>query len=214
MFTGIIKHLGKIRSIQSANDNSAIYWEISCPEIVNKIQTGSSITHDGACLTVIEILKDSYKIQLIPETLRKTNFQAKKVGDILNLELSLTAESVLDGHLVQGHIDGIGKVIFSSRDQIGIRDLKVQDFDEDWVLKIQLEDPELIRYIANKGSITVNGTSLTVSKTGNDWFEVSLIQHTIMNTNLGSLLSLDLVNLEVDLMARYIVNFLERKEQS
>ncbi len=139
----------------------------------------------------MEITKDSYQIQAIGETLDKTNLGTRKEQDELNLETSLTLQKELGGHLVQGHIDGVGEVV------------NYNQSDEYWVLRIK-PPQELMKFIPYKGGIAVNGVSLTISKSNQDTFEVSLIKHTLENTNLKDLAIGDLVNLEIDVIARYL----------
>jgi riboflavin synthase len=193
MFTGIITHTAKIVSI-TKTDSVYLEFEVS-PDFLLDLKNGNSIAINGACLTVIDIAKNSFKIQIIPESLDKTNFKNAKVGDSVNLEKALMMSQRLDGHLVQGHVDGVATV----------KEFK-QDGDN-WVLSVDL--PENFRkYIAYKGSICLNGVSLTVSKKTQDGLEVSLIKHTIENTNLGSLKVGDLLNFEVDVIARYVENMI------
>lgn len=193
MFTGIIKYLGKIKKIENKD---SVYITIECKELIPQLEIGSSIAHDGVCLSILEIYSDSYMVQLMPETMQKTAFANKKVGDIVNLEGSLKLQDIIDGHLVQGHVDGVGEVTSY-----------IQDGDN-WVLRIK-PPQELFKYIAQKGSVALNGVSLTVSKRLENTFEVSLIKHTIENTNLGNLQVGGLVNIEIDILARYLENLIK-----
>lgn len=194
MFTGIIEYQGSVRSIEPKNQS--IYYWVDCPDILTEIKIGSSIAHDGICLTVLEIDESGYLFQLIPETVAKTNFSQKKVGDKVNLETSLSLQKKLDGHLVMGHIDGVGKVVNYLQEQ------------DNWVLRIA-PPVQFLKYITYKGSICLNGVSLTVSAQNDETFEVSLIQHTLENTNLGSLKVDDFVNFEIDTVARYLEKLLK-----
>ncbi len=194
MFTGIVQEKGTILSIEQTD---WFIFKIQSTIILPDLKIGSSVTVDGACLTVLELFSDSFSVQLMPETRNKTGFLTKQVGSIVNLEPALKLNGVLDGHLVQGHIDGVGIV-------------KQFEKDGDWaVLTITPADSKLMRYIAQKGSITLNGVSLTVSERNDADFGVSLIKHTLENTNLSILKPEDLVNIEVDLLARYIENLLK-----
>jgi riboflavin synthase len=199
MFTGIITHKGKIAKIEpSPNNPNCIFFTVEVDnDFVKDLKIGYSIAHDGACLSVIEIESNSFKLQLIPETIAKTNLKNKKIGDYVNLEKAMIVGARLDGHIVQGHVDGVGTV--SSY---------IQEPDN-WVLQIQVPQ-DLRKYIAYKGSISINGTSLTVSKKTEDGFEVSLIGLTLIKTNLGDLKVADLVNLEVDVIARYVENMITK----
>jgi riboflavin synthase len=196
MFTGIITHIGTIRDI-TKTQNSVIF-EIGVDQgFLEDLKIGDSISHNGACLTAIEIEKYSYKVQLIPETLDKTAFGDSSTGDKVNLEKAMILGTRLDGHIVQGHVDGVGIV-----DKITID-------DHSWVIAVSTPK-ELIKYIAYKGSICINGVSLTVSKRTESQFEVSLITHTAENTNLGELKEGNKVNLEIDVIARYVENMITK----
>jgi len=194
MFTGIITHRGTVTSI--TKQDSYLYT-IHCPDIINIIKEGSSVAHDGACLTVLDknVEEGTYALQLIPETVHKTKFSQVVVGDTLNIEMAMTLQQPLDGHIVQGHVDGTGTV-----DTIHVN-------GDDWKIRI-IPESNLMKYIAYKGSIAINGVSLTVSSRDENWCEVSLIQHTLQHTNLGSLHTSSLVNIEVDVIARYIENMI------
>lgn len=193
IFSGIIKYQGQIKEIRQSD---SIYLTIFEPELVKNLEIGSSVSHDGACLTVLELFGDGcYSVQLMPETWKKTAFSQRKVGDTINLEPSLKLQDVVDGHLVMGHVDGTGKVTNYIQE------------NDNWVLRISLLE-NLKKLIAKKGSVAINGTSLTVSDDMGDEFEVSLIKHTIKNTNLGKLKVGDLVNLEMDILARYVQKML------
>lgn len=193
MFTGIITHTAKISKI-SITDSVYLEFEVS-PDFLQDLKNGDSIAVNGACLTVIDITKKTFKIQIIPESLDKTSFKQTKVGDLVNLEKALIISQRLDGHLVQGHVDGIATV--ESFKQLG----------DNWVLNLQIPK-NFQKFIAYKGSICLNGVSLTVSKKTKNGLEVSLIKHTIENTNLGSLKKGNLVNFEIDVIARYIENMI------
>ena len=197
MFTGIITHKGKIANIEiSPNNVNCIFFTIEVDnDFVKDLKIGDSIAHDGACLTVIELEENSFKLQLIPETIARTNLKNKVIGDFVNLEKAMIVGARLDGHIVQGHVDGVG--IVSSY---------IQEPDN-WVLQINVPE-DLRKYIAYKGSISLNGVSLTISKKTDDGLEVSLIGLTLVKTNLGELKVGDLVNLEVDVIARYVENMM------
>jgi riboflavin synthase len=199
MFTGIITHKGKVAKIEtSPNNANCIFFTIEVDNaFVKDLKIGDSIAHDGACLTVIELEQNSFKLQLIPETIAKTNLKNKVVGDYVNLEKAMIVGARLDGHIVQGHVDGVGTVSNF-----------IQEPDN-WVLQIYVPT-ELRKYIAYKGSISINGVSLTVSNKTNEGLEVSLIDLTLAKTNLGELKVGDLVNLEVDVIARYVENMITR----
>jgi riboflavin synthase len=195
MFTGIITHLGTIKDITKTQNS--IVFDIGVDQgFLKELKIGDSISHDGACLTAIEIEQDSYKVQLIPETLDKTAFGDSRTGDQVNLEKAMILGTRLDGHIVQGHVDGVGIV-----DKITID-------DHSWVISISAPN-QLMKYIANKGSICLGGVSLTVSSRSESKFEVSLISHTAENTNLGKLKEGNKINLEIDVIARYVENMIK-----
>jgi len=191
MFTGIITAKGRVKNI-SGNDIRR--FEIESPYKAETIELGASISHAGACLTVVE--KQSrgsgslFCVEVSPETLSLTSLSDVKTGDEINLERALKMGDELGGHLVTGHVDGIGVV--------------TQRRDEGSWLVLTITPPEnLNRYIAKKGSITVDGVSLTVNDVSDTSFDLMVIPHTAEVTTLGKLQVKECVNLEIDLMARY-----------
>jgi riboflavin synthase len=193
MFTGIITHQAKINKIIKTD---SVYLEFeTSPEFLIDLKKGDSIAINGACLTVVEISTKTFKIQIIPESLDKTAFKIAKENDLVNLEKALKLSQRLDGHLVQGHIDGVAKV------------LNFIQNEDSWVLEVEIPE-NFQKYIAYKGSICLNGVSLTVSKKTDIGLEVSLIKHTIENTNLKQLKVGALVNFEIDVIARYVENMI------
>lgn len=185
MFTGIIERTGVVQKIIK---NCLV---IEARGFLSDVKIGDSIAVNGTCLTVIESDGDSFKIELMPETLRLTSFSNLKEGDEVNLEKSLRLDDKLDGHFVLGHIDGVGV----------IKEIKKEEEFVDLIISA----PENLRkYIARKGAIAVNGVSLTIAEDLKDSFRVSLITHTREVTNLKDIKEGDLVNLEVDILARYL----------
>ena len=197
MFTGIITHKGQVKSIANSGDNnSSVYFEIGVnSDFVGDIKLGDSIAVNGTCLTVISFDSNSFRLQLIPETIARTSFLTTTIGDEVNLEKALKMSQRLDGHIVQGHIDGVGIVEDYLQQQ------------DNWVLSINVP-VELHKYVAYKGSITLNGVSLTISKKTQNGLQVSLIDHTLDNTNLKNLIVGSLVNVEIDVIARYVENMI------
>lgn len=210
VFTGIIKDVGTVKAIERKNDG--VYFTIECDMskltdgeyIAGGLPDGASVSIDGVCQTVIKSDKKTFTVQSIPETLRVTTFESFEIGSKVNLEPAMRLNDSVDGHFVQGHIDCTGTV------------LGIYGSGGDSMLRIKF--PKLIEnFVVYKGSISVSGVSLTISKVGkteksthgakpttyNDFFEVSLIKHTLENTNLGFLKKNDKVNLEADMMARY-----------
>jgi len=194
MFTGIVETQGIICSSEKRGDDlrlgiraQAIDW--------SKVAIGDSISTNGVCLTVIEIQSDSYYADLSLETLNLTTANNWQVGDPVNLERALTPQSMLGGHIVSGHVDGVGQVV--SRESDGRSE------------KFVISAPEaLARYIAHKGSITIDGTSLTVNRVNGNEFDINIVPHTLAVTLIGNYQAGTKVNLEVDLIARYLERLL------
>lgn len=198
MFTGIIEEIGKIQKIEDSG-NVKIF-QIQCSKILKGKKNGGSIAVNGACMTIIKIQKDSFNFQTLNETLKKTNLSKVKKGDSVNLESPLTLNKAIDGHLTLGHIDDMGQVC------------RIKEKNDDLILTVKMPDP-LKKYLALKGSIAINGVSLTISHLEESTFNVDLIKHTKKSTNLGNLKPKDFVNLEVDLIARYLKRLLDNKEK-
>ena len=195
MFSGIVKEVGIVENLQQ--QRGILEITISSD---SKFSVGSSVSVDGCCLTVVEKKNSFFKTEITEETLNKTNFKNLRVGSKVNLEPSLVLGDKLDGHLVLGHVDSTGE----------INDILISS--ENRIVKISF--PAMLKhFIAPKGSISVNGVSLTVIGLKNNVFSFTLIPYTRDNTNLGLLKPGDLVNLEVDLISRYLINYLETKEK-
>jgi riboflavin synthase len=193
MFTGIIREVGVVRHLRRSPSGALL--EIRAPRSASQLVAGGSVAVDGACLTVTSLAADSLTGDVVPETLARTTLGELRTGERVNLELPLTLTQPLDGHLVQGHVDGVGTV--RSIDTRGGR----------WTTTIELPD-ELRSFVAEKGSIAINGVSLTVAAVAGPAFSVALIPTTLNETNLKDLKMGSRVNLEVDLVARYIAKLL------
>ena len=191
MFNGIIKNLGKITSIQK-NKNSYIIGITSNLKVTKKM-IGSSISCDGICLTLYSFKKKKLFFYLSNETIKRSNFSKKKIGDKINIEKSLKHGDELSGHYVQGHIDTVGK----------IKNISISD--KTWILRINI-DNKFKRFIVEKASIHINGVSLTISKKLKNSFEISVIPHTLKLTNLQNLKIGDFVNIEFDIFGKYILD--------
>lgn len=189
MFTGIIEELGTIRRIASARDGARL--EVSARTVLTDAKLGDSISVNGVCLTIVEKSSDSFAADVSAETLRRTSLKQTKAGSRVNLERAMAATSRFGGHIVQGHVDGTGEF------------LEARASGDGWVVRVGFP-AELARYIVEKGSITVDGISLTVAALGDTWFEIAVIPHTWKVTNLGSLERGAAVNLEVDIIAKYV----------
>lgn len=162
-----------------------------------KIKLGDSISINGVCSTVKNISKNSFEVEYMPETLEKTTAGTFVKGRVVNLEKSLTMNQLLDGHIVQGHIDARGKII------------EIREVKKSKVMKIQVPK-KVLALIVEKGSVSVDGISLTVVEAKKDWFSVSLVDYTLKNTNLGTIENGAEVNIETDILAKYIYKFLKK----
>lgn len=200
MFTGIIKEVGIIQKIESPQDTNGNQKICIKANLSANLNIGASISVDGACLTVISQDSNQFEAEIMPETINRTLAANYKIGRKVNLEPAMQLNEHLDGHLVTGHVDFKAQIT------------SIQSGTDGYVLKINFP-PEYRKYIAMKGSVTVNGVSLTISKLHTDAFEISLIPHTLEITNLGELKENSVVNIEVDLIARYLENLLKEKDQ-
>lgn len=194
MFTGIIEELGTVRKLDSLQDSARL--TIEAAKILEGSQVGDSIAVNGVCLTITEMTKNSFSVDIMYETLRKTNLQELKQQTKVNLERALQLQTRLGGHLISGHVDGIGKI--SAIRKVGIANVYEIIATED-----------LTSYSIPKGSIAVDGISLTLVDVGQDHFSVSLIPHTFKNTTLGLKEIGSTVNLETDLIGKYVAKFLK-----
>ena len=204
MFSGIVQEIGTVERVDAKQELLII--EVSCTKFSDKLEIGSSVAIDGCCQTIVEISKLSaqdskllFKVQVTEETINKTQISKLKIGSKVNLEPSLKYGESVDGHLVSGHIDGTGEVASIIKN------------GENTIVKIFFPK-ELRKFIVAKGSISVNGVSLTVVGVENCEFSFTLIPFTRDNTNLGLIKTGDLVNLEVDLISRYLVNYIQVSE--
>jgi len=197
MFTGIIEEVGRIRELRITGKTGKI--GIEAQRVLEGLQPGDSISVNGVCLTVRSLTGGRIHAEVSPETLARTGFARSKEGAIVNLERPLLPTSRLGGHFVQGHVDGVGEVE------------GIQLEGGFAIYRFSLPDA-IAPYVVEKGSIAVDGVSLTVSKLGPGYFEVALIPHTLENTNLGERRRGDWVNLECDVLAKYVESLLKGKE--
>jgi len=198
MFSGIIETIGKVVEIVGSKTDG-FTMRLKPVKAIKNINIGDSISVSGACLTVVSIDHDIFSVFVSKETIERTKFGSIKIGDIFNLETPLHLRSPISGHFVQGHIDGIGIV------------KKVRQIDETVEMTVEIA-PSLIKYISSKGSIAVEGVSLTVTELSENTFSTVLIPYTIENTNLRFIKAGDLVNIEVDVIARYIESLIKNNE--
>jgi riboflavin synthase len=196
MFTGIVEGTGTVAALAAAADGSGARLEVEAPFLAGDLRPGESVAVNGCCLTVAEATGGGFAADLVAETLRRTALGGLAAGDLVNLERPMTLGGRLGGHLVQGHVDGVARVL--DRTTVG-------DGEE-----VRIELPaELARYVAEKGSVAVDGVSLTVAGVGPGWFAVALVPHTLEVTTLGRRRPGDPVQLEVDVVAKYVERLVE-----
>jgi riboflavin synthase len=206
MFTGIVEEVGKVARIEQRGENRRV--TIEAKNTPKELGTGQSVAVSGVCLTALDIKPHSFCADLAPETWERTSFSRIHEGAKVNLELPMKADGRFGGHIVQGHVDGVGKLIAFER----ILDAEGRDSGNFW-LHIAIP-PEIERYTVYKGSICIEGISLTVAKLGGNECTIAIIPHTVEMTNLGSLKPGDPVNLEADVIAKYVEKMMKGESQS
>lgn len=189
MFTGLVEEIGVVDTLEQLED--AVRIAVRAPKITEEASPGDSIAVDGVCLTVVDNVAGVFTADVMRETLDRSRLGTYSEGSKVNLERALAAGQRMGGHIVQGHVDGVAEVVSRTPSQ-------------HWEVVRFTLPANLGRYVVEKGSITVNGTSLTVSAVGDDFFEVSLIPTTLRDTTAGDLTVGDPVNLEVDIVAKYV----------
>ncbi|MDK8592355.1 riboflavin synthase [Corynebacterium accolens] len=199
MFTGLVQELGTVAALEQQAD--ALRLSIRAPQTVSDARLGDSIAINGVCLTIAELDGDIFFADVMQESLDRTGLGQLVEGARVNVEPALLPTTRLGGHMMQGHVDGTARLVS-------------REHSEHWdVLRFSLPR-DLARYVVEKGSIAVNGTSLTVSAVGEDWFEVSLIPTTLRETTHGESKVGDIVNLEVDVLAKYVEKMLHPESGS
>lgn len=199
MFTGIIEEVGEIAAIEGDGDGGPFRTlRVRASGILEGVSAGASIAVNGVCLTVRQHDKGSFTAELSRETLDRTSLKELGPGSIVNLERPMRADGRFGGHMVQGHVDGVGRIQEFSRD------------GDNWNLQIEFPSPA-IRYIVEKGSIAVDGISLTVAAVKPSVLDIAIIPHTFENTNLKRAAAGDTVNLEFDIIAKYVERMLNRE---
>lgn len=193
MFTGIIEEIGKITSLQKLADGAKI--KIAAKIVTEGTNEGDSISVNGVCLTALEVKKDSFAADVSGETLNRSTLGSLSVGAVVNLERAVTPSTRLGGHIVQGHVDAVGKFLSAT---------KTGDF---WTVRVGFP-PEIGKYLVYKGSISVEGISLTIADLADDYFEIAVIPKTWELTNFSTLNAGDAVNLEADVIAKYVERIL------
>ncbi|MEZ5692085.1 MAG: riboflavin synthase [Rickettsiales bacterium] len=194
MFTGIISDVG---NIVKAEQNGDLRLEIACGFLVESIKLGDSIACNGACLTVVEVLTGGFAVELSAETVERTACGQWQAGKQVNLERSLRVGDSLDGHIVSGHVDGVAVIE------------EIEKFGDSHIVTISAPH-DLMRFIAEKGSVTLDGISLTVNYVDGNMFKVNIIPHTWQNTTLCYKEEGGELNMEIDMLARYVARLLEK----
>lgn len=191
MFTGIVRELGTVASVEG---ETSVRLELDAPATAADVRVGDSVAISGVCLTVVGIDGARLAFDAVPETLSRTSLGSLRPGSRANVEPALRAGEPLGGHYVQGHVDGVGSVVSLEPEGAGAR--------------LTLAAPELVRYCVEKGSLTVEGVSLTIAAVDDEGVEIALVPHTLAVTTLGQLAPGDAVNLEVDIIAKYVEKLL------
>lgn len=196
MFTGIIEELGKVKNISLQGSSGKI--TIYAKKVLDGINIGDSIAVNGVCLTVVQLMKDGFVADVMAETVRRSNLKNIQNGNYVNLERAMAADGRFGGHIVSGHIDGTGTIVSLEKEE-----------NATWV-KVSAK-PDILKYIVEKGSICIDGISLTVAQVDNETFSVSVIPHTGSNTTLTSLKPGDILNLETDIIGKYVAKLMDVK---
>lgn len=189
MFTGIVEEIGSVAQVRDHNDSLRL--RIEAVVVTNDAEHGASISVNGACLTVADHGRDWFEADVMRETLERTSLRSMKPGSKVNLERAVRVDGRLGGHIVQGHVDGVGEIV------------DIQPAENWTVLRIGV-GADVTRYLVDKGSVTVDGVSLTIVSADDAWFTVSLIPTTLLETTLGQRKVGDVVNIEVDVLAKYV----------
>lgn len=194
MFTGIVEEMGVVETMEGIGPSRRL--RLHAPLVSASLEVGASVAVNGACLTAVDVEKGCFSVEIVGETVERTNLGSLRTGDSVNLERSMRADGRFDGHIVQGHVDGVGTV--------------VTVIDEEMGRRMVVEVPgAMVPWIVEKGSITVSGVSLTVAAVFDRRVEIALIPHTLEVTTLGDLRPGDPVNLEGDILGKYVERLLE-----
>ncbi|MEK3881505.1 riboflavin synthase [Paenibacillus sp. PL2-23] len=198
MFTGLIEEVGRMQS--ASKQGEAMVLTIAGSVVLQDVKLGDSIAVNGVCLTVTSFNRSSFSCDVMPETYRRSSLHRLKPGDPVNLERAMLAGGRFGGHIVQGHVDGTGTIVSREADANAV------------VFRIALDDAEQLRYILPKGSVTIDGISLTVVDTGSDSFAVSIIPHTLAETALQHRQPGAVVNIETDIIGKYVEHLLQFRQ--
>lgn len=200
MFTGIIEHVGKIEALDRSGDGASLWVNFAgAADLAADMKLGDSIAVNGCCLTIVDLSEERFAADLSGETLQRTSLGEKKPGDPVNLERPLAAGARLGGHFVQGHVDGTGRVSKLARQ------------GENWWLSVRAPD-DLRRYVTEKGSMAIDGISLTVARWHDGLADFALIPFTYEHTSVRALVPGDLVNIECDILAKYVESMLNARK--
>jgi len=199
LFTGIVEEVGSIRKM--AQQGMAMELTIACRKVLEGVQLGDSIAVNGVCLTVTRFGEDDFTADVMPETMKRTNLGSLSVGSPVNLERALAAGQRLGGHFVQGHVDGVGTIADRTPNENAV------------LFRISVP-PELTQFMVEKGSVAVNGISLTLVDVGKDFFTVSVIPHTLAHTQLHTAKVGDPVNIECDMIGKYIAKMMGKTKEN
>jgi len=198
MFTGIVEGQSEVLKIEKHGSNKTFYFESS---LSSELKVDQSVCHNGVCLTIEKVSSTSYSVTAIEETLNKSNIDSLKLGDKVNLERCLKSDGRFDGHIVQGHVDQVGQL------------QSIENKDGSYILSFSY-DPSLNNMTVEKGSICINGVSLTVFNSKTNSFSVAIIPYTWEHTNLGKLNIHDFVNLEFDILGKYIQKIMQQRNSN
>jgi riboflavin synthase len=199
MFTGLVEELGKVKQI--VRGAKSVRLSVFGSKVLAEVKIGDSIAVNGTCLTVVDFSREWFTADVMPETVDRTALAGLKAGDTVNLERTLRLGDRLGGHIVSGHIDGVGTIIAKEQNDNAV------------IVRVGA-GPEVMRYVITKGSIAIDGTSLTVVDVGDTWFTVSLIPHTAAMTTVGLKATGEPVNLEADIIGKYVEKLLGLQQNS
>jgi len=194
MFTGIIETIGIVESLDREGNNINLLVSSS---ISKDLEIDQSVSHDGVCLTVTNKSKKSHNVTIVNQTIQKSKFSDLRIGSELNLERSMKINGRIDGHIVQGHVDDVGKCV------------NIEDESNSWIFTFQISD-KFSKYLVEKGSISINGVSLTCFDIKDKFFSVAIIPHTYQNTNFNKIKINDFVNIEFDIIGKYVDRIIKK----
>ena len=193
MFNGIIFSTGIVKLIKK--NNNSIYIGINTKLKFTQKDIGSSVSCNGVCLTIVKVKRNLINFYISEETLQRSNFKLIKINQIINLEKSISYGQKISGHFTQGHVDTVAKI------------QNIRFFDKTWLIRLQIKDKKLRKFLVEKASISIDGVSLTISKVNNNYFEINVIPHTLKLTNLKNLKINDAVNVELDIFSKYMYKY-------